>query len=112
MDDDFNTAGALAALFDLGRSINRARDEGTPTGDVAAAQHSLATLAGVLGLTPPVGQDEAIAAAPFIDLLLETRNELRTAKQFALGDRIRDRLKELGVEVEDGPAGSRWRRKR
>jgi cysteinyl-tRNA synthetase len=109
MDDDFNTAGALAALFDLGRSINRARDEGTPAGDIAAAQHTLATLAGVLGLTPPTGQADAIAAAPFIDLLLETRNELRKAKQFALGDRIRDRLKELGVEVEDSPTGSAWR---
>ncbi|MFN8513893.1 MAG: cysteine--tRNA ligase [Chloroflexia bacterium] len=111
MDDDFNTAVALASLLELVRAINRARDEGVGGGDIAAAQAKLAELTGVLGITPEqAGDGEAsLAAAPFIELLLETRAELRKAKQFALGDRIRDRLKELGVEVEDSPQGSTWR---
>ncbi|MDP9375889.1 MAG: cysteine--tRNA ligase [Chloroflexota bacterium] len=111
MDDDFNTAGALAALFELGRAINRARDDGAPPDGIAAAQARLVELLGVLGLTPPPTEEDrgALAAAPFIDLLLETRTELRQARQFALSDRIRDRLNELGVEVEDTPAGSAWR---
>ena len=110
MDDDFNAAGALAALFELGRAINRARDEGAPPEDVRAGQAKLAQLMGVLGLTPPVEADRAsLAAAPFIELLLETRDELRRAKQYALGDRIRARLGELGVEVEDTAQGSSWR---
>ena len=110
MDDDFNTAGALAALFDLTRAINRARDEGAATGDLRAAQAKLVELAAVLGLRL-VGEklaDDTLAAAPFIELLLETRAELRKARQFALSDLIRDRLKGLGVEVEDGPQGSTW----
>lgn len=111
MDDDFNTAGALAALFDLVRVINRARDEGTAPADLAAAQQTLLSLTGVLGLRldAPLPDRAALAAAPFIDLLLETRADLRKAKQFALSDRIRDRLKELGVEVEDAATGSTWR---
>jgi cysteinyl-tRNA synthetase len=110
MDDDFNTAGALAALFDLSRAINRARDEYTSEQHLHAAQDKLHQLAQVLGLNlAPREPTFAIDAIPFIDLLLETRAELRKAKQYALGDRIRDRLKELGVEVEDGPQGSTWR---
>ncbi|HEX5502931.1 MAG TPA: cysteine--tRNA ligase [Thermomicrobiales bacterium] len=111
LDDDFNTAGALAALFELGRAVNRARDEGAPVADVTAAQRTLAELLGVLGLLPAAPGDagKALAAAPFVDLLLETRAALRQAKQYALSDRIRDRLRDLGVEVEDTPAGSAWR---
>jgi cysteinyl-tRNA synthetase len=111
MDDDFNTAGALAALFELVRGINRARAEGTPAPGIQAAQAKLAELAGVLGLrlTQADQAQETLAAAPFIDALVETRSELRAAKQYALSDRIRDRLKELGVEIEDTPQGSTWR---
>ncbi len=110
MDDDFNTAGALAALFELVRVINRARSEDATTTDLHPAQAKLVALAEVLGLplTPTATDTAALAAAPFIELLLETRTELRKAKQFALSDQIRDRLKALGVEVEDGPTGSTW----
>ncbi len=106
MDDDLNTAGALAALFDLAREINRARDEGR---DTAAAQAALRELAAVLGLTlreRPADQQ----ASPFIDLLVELRNELRAKKEFALADSIRARLGQLGIILEDGPQGTRWRR--
>jgi cysteinyl-tRNA synthetase len=111
MDDDFNTAGALAVLFDLVRLINRSRDEGAMGADVGAAQAKLVELAGVVGLqlVAATAGDDHLAAAPFIELLLETRAELRKAKQFALSDKVRDRLKELGVEIEDGPQGSTWK---
>ncbi len=110
MDDDFNTAGALASLFELVRLINRSRDEGAAAADLGAAQAKLAELAGVLGLqlAAPAGAAPDLAAAPFVELLLETRAELRKARQFALSDLIRDRLKGLGIEVEDGPQGSTW----
>ena len=105
MDDDLNTAGALAALFDLAREINRARDEGRATDE---AQAALRQLADVLGLTlRERGTDQA--SGPFIDLLVELRNELRAQKAFALADRIRSRLGELGIVLEDGPEGTRWR---
>jgi len=106
MDDDLNTPAALAALFDLARDINRSRDEGRGTDE---GQATLRELAGVLGLTlrEPEG---AMDAAPFIDLLVQLRNDLRDAKQFELADRVRSRLAEAGITLEDGPDGTRWRR--
>ena len=105
MDDDLNTPRALATLFDLARAINRAHDEGH---DASEAQATLRELAGVLGFTlhEPPHHDEN--AAPFVDLLVELRSELRTAKQYALADRVRDGLVELGVELHDGPEGTEW----
>ena len=106
MDDDLNTPAGLAALFDLAREINRARDEGR---SVEEAQAALRELAGVLGLTLRE-PEAATGAAPFIDLLVELRNDLRAAKQFELADTVRSRLAELGITLEDGPEGTRWRR--
>jgi len=106
MDDDLNTPAGLAALFDLAREINRARDEGR---GVEEAQKTLQELAGVLGLMLRE-PDTAIGAAPFIELLVSLRNELRAAKQFELADRVRSGLSELGITLEDGPEGTRWRR--
>ncbi len=110
MDDDFNSAGALAALFELVRAINSARDAGVGGAPFAAAQRALRELAGVLGLrlSPrPKGRRQDIA--PFVELLVEVRNELRKARQFALADMVRGRLAELGVTLEDGPQGTRWK---
>jgi cysteinyl-tRNA synthetase len=110
MDDDFNTAGALAALFELVRAINTARDAGVGGAPFAAAQAALRELAGVLGLRlEPQPQQNSQEAAPFIDLLIELRAELRKAKQFALADMVRSRLSELDVALEDTPQGTRWK---
>ena len=105
MDDDLNTSRALAVLFDLAREINRARDAGQ---EIAAAQGVFRELAGVLGLTLAAGEGGSKEAAPFIDLLVELRTELRAAKQWALADRVRDGLAGLGIEVKDGKDGSTW----
>ncbi|MFN8634224.1 MAG: cysteine--tRNA ligase [Chloroflexota bacterium] len=115
MDDDFNTPGALGALFDLVREINRRRAAGDPPGLVAAGQATLQSLAAVLGLTleaPARAADGGEDAGPFIDLLLATRQRLREAKQWLLADEVRDRLRDLGVVVEDRPDGAVWRRER
>lgn len=109
MDDDFNTAGALAALFDLVRAINTARDAGVGGAPFDAAQATLRELTGVLGLTLAVPPSMAQHAAPFIDLLVDVRAELRKARQFALADMLRHRLAELGVTLEDTPQGTRWK---
>ena len=107
MDDDLNTAGALASLFDLARNINRARDEGRA---VDEAQATLRELAGVLGLTLRE-RETAQGADAFIELLVELRNDLRHEKQFALSDKVRDRLLDLGITLEDVQSGTRWRRR-
>jgi cysteinyl-tRNA synthetase len=109
MEEDFNTAQAVAALFDLAREINRARDESRA---IQGAQAVLLELAGVLGITLQDTEDAStLAAAPFIDLLLEVRDGLREAKQFDLADRVRARLAELGVTLEDSREGTTWKRK-
>jgi cysteinyl-tRNA synthetase len=110
-DDDFNTSGALAALFELVRAINTARDSGVGGAPFTAAQAALRELAGVLGLKLEAPQARAQEAAPFIELLIELRAELRKAKQFALADLVRTRLAELEITLEDGPQGTRWKGK-
>lgn len=109
MDDDFNTSGALAAIFELVRAINQARSEGATNEQLAPAQAALRELTGVLGLTLEEPAAAPSAAEPFIDLLIEVRTELRKQKLWALSDRIRDRLAELGVILEDSREGTTWR---
>ncbi len=109
MDDDLNTPQAVAALFDLARDINRGRDAGQRIDD---GQGALRELGSVLGLTfeDRASGDDDLTAAPFINLLVSIRTELRAARQFALADQIRDGLAEQGVTLEDGPQGTQWQR--
>jgi cysteinyl-tRNA synthetase len=111
MDDDFNTAAALAALFELVRALNTARDTGVGGEPFEAAQAALRELAGVLGLKLEQARAQAQEAAPFVALLVELRGELRKARQFALADMVRARLSDLGVILEDTPQGTRWKAK-
>ena len=107
MDDDFNTPRALASIFDLSREINRASEQGF---NVTDAQQTLLEMVGVLGIDldePDSSADGDIA--PFVELLINIRTELRAARQFALSDKIRDELGELGVSLEDSSSGTEWR---
>ncbi|NMC30549.1 MAG: cysteine--tRNA ligase [Pelolinea sp.] len=107
MDDDFNSAGALGNLFDLVRVINQARADGATDEQLQPAQQTLVNLSGVLGLRLQSAQQEHAADA-FIDMLVSLRSALRTKKEWALSDRIRDELLEQGVVVEDSAKGSTW----
>jgi cysteinyl-tRNA synthetase len=109
MDDDFNAAGALAAIYDLVRAINTARDAGVGGQPFADAQATFRALTDVLGLRLETVRSEGQSIAPFVELLLSTRQDLRKAKQWALADKIREELKALGVLVEDTAQGSTWR---
>jgi cysteinyl-tRNA synthetase len=111
MDDDFNTAGALGSLFELVRSINQARDAGVSQSTLGEAQEALLELAKVLGLMLEEKRDRVGDAAPFIELLIELRRQLRQHENWDLADRIRKELESLGVSLEDGKAGTTWRMK-
>ena len=111
MDDDFNGAGALASLFDLVRVINQTRADGAVPVQLEPAQALLRELTGVLGLRMLKPDEGGQEAAPFIDLLVELRGEIRRQKLWALSDLIRDRLAALNVLVEDSKEGSTWRMK-
>jgi cysteinyl-tRNA synthetase len=109
MDDDFNTSGSLAALFELVRAINTARDAGATAAELQAAQKTLQELTGVLGLRLEEKKGGSGDADKFISLLVEVRTEMRKQKQWAMSDLIRDRLKALGVSIEDSKDGTTWR---
>jgi cysteinyl-tRNA synthetase len=110
MDDDFDSPRAIAAMFDLGRAINRARDAGVGPDALSAAQQMLVGLGAVLGLDLCRQHRSLGEAEPFVDLLVQVRDELRTAKQWALADRIRDELADRGIEIADAATGSTWRK--
>ena len=110
MDDDFNTPQALAALFDLSREVNAYLD-GAATVSQETVQYLIGLyeeLAGqILGILP-FSKGESVDLAPFIELLLEVRSELRKKREFELADRIRARLGELGVVLRDTKEGTEW----
>ncbi|MBK0032102.1 cysteine--tRNA ligase [Erwinia sp. S43] len=116
MDDDFNTPEAYSALFDLAREVNRLKSEDKTAADALAAR--LRQLAGVLGLleqdpelflqSGAQSNDDEVAE---IEALIKMRNDARKEKNWAQADVARDKLNELGIILEDGPAGTSWRRK-
>ncbi|MGB8981486.1 MAG: cysteine--tRNA ligase [Anaerolineales bacterium] len=108
MDDDFNTPLALAALYELIKAINTARDHGATNDQLNPAQDSLRELTSVLGLRLQEKQGSG-DADKFVDLLVEVRTEVRKQKLWQLSDLIRNRLKELGVTIEDTKEGTKWR---
>ena len=115
MDDDFNTAAAIAALFDLAREANSAVASGTGAclEDLKEAAAVFRTLAGgVLGLVrEETGEADQELARQLIEILISLRSALRARKDFALADEIRDRLAAAGIELEDRPGETVWRRR-
>jgi cysteinyl-tRNA synthetase len=107
MDDDLDTPGALAAVFDLVRQANAAADAGDQHGARRAAV-TVALLCAALGLG--FRQDMGTEVdGPTADLV-RRRDEARTAKDWALADTLRGELEAAGWSVEDGPTGTRVRR--
>ena len=108
MDDDFSTAQAVAALFELAREINRVREQGM---NVTEAQRTLTELAAILGLTLKERPKPSLDAEAFIQVLVSVRDDLRQAYQWQLADRIRAHLLDLGIALEDTPRGTIWKHK-
>ena len=106
MDDDFNTAQAIAVLFELTREINRSAEQGV---NITGAQHTLLKLAGILGLTLKEKTRVSPDAEAFIRLLISIREDLRQNQQWQLADKVRSGLADLGVALEDTPQGTRWK---
>lgn len=107
MEDDLNTADALAAVFMLVRDINTAIAEGAGKTAVEAFADIFDQLTGVLGL---VYNRKTEALDSEIEQLIEKRTEARKVKDFKTADEIRDRLKEMGIILEDTPQGVKWSR--
>ena len=106
MDDDLNTADALAALFDLVREVHRLAPVGVSRQAVAHGQKRLTDLCGVLGLL--MRQEDAVPAE--VQALVDQRAQARRERNWALSDELRERIKALGYVLEDTKAGQKVRK--
>jgi len=117
MSDDFNTAAALGAIFELVATVHRCVSQGdfrgTPEARVVLrdVQQTIQELGQVLGLfqRPLTAPDESETEA-LLDLLIHVRQQARERRDWATADMIRDRLARLGFAVEDHPEKTTWRR--
>ena len=107
MDDDLNTADALAAVFGLIRDINTLITKGAGKDTLTACKEALEELCGVLGLGYNKKDDNLDAE---VEQLIAERTEARKARDFATADAIRDKLKGMGIVLEDTPQGVKWSR--
>ena len=109
LDNDFNTADGIAAVFELTRDINRAlADENLSLEFLEKAKSifmELITLFGFEKKAESKNEDDAE-----IEQLVQKRTEAKKAKDYALADKIRDELKARGVVIEDTPQGPKWKR--
>jgi cysteinyl-tRNA synthetase len=122
MNDDFNTGGAVGVLNELLTALNRFADarqleggkpDATAVADFRRGAGVLKELSHILGLFREApgsgtGKNDALVGE-LIQLLIDLRAQVRKEKNFALGDQIRNRLRELGVTLEDRPGGTGWR---
>jgi cysteinyl-tRNA synthetase len=109
MDDDFNTANALAAVHNLVRDINtRIAGAGLKADDQAAVLEAVAKFDSVLGI---FGEEKAELLDSDIEKLIAERQEARQQRNFARSDEIRDLLAEKGIVLEDTKDGVRWKKK-
>ncbi|MEW6662231.1 MAG: cysteine--tRNA ligase [Bacillota bacterium] len=121
MNDDFNTSLAIAALFDLSREVNSFINDSRFSLSQTSAQ-ALAEVRGlfsqlggqVLGVLMGPGEDKGQPDQGLVeglmDLIIQVRQQCRQRKDWEMSDAIRDRLKELGIVLEDTPRGVRWKR--
>ncbi|MCY1571377.1 cysteine--tRNA ligase [Staphylococcus pettenkoferi] len=110
MDDDFNTANAITAWYDLAKLANKyLLEQTTSTRVIARLMEVNEIFSDVLGVPLKGKESEALLDAD-IEALIEEREEARKAKNFARADEIRDELKAQNIILEDTPQGVRYKR--
>ncbi|UKH22621.1 cysteine--tRNA ligase [Actinobacillus equuli subsp. equuli] len=113
MDDDFNTPGALAVLFEIAREVNKLKTEDMAKANgLAVCLKELAAVLGLLYQDPEAflqgdANNDEVAE---IEALIKQRNEAKAAKNWAVADEVRDKLKAMNIVLEDTPNGTTWRK--
>ena len=111
LDDDLNSAEALAAVFEYVRETNSAMDSGAfLSGNVAAAKELLARFDLFFDVLKPTVKSDAISDAE-VDTLVQERTQAKKSRNFKRSDEIRDQLTAAGIILEDTKDGVRWKRK-
>lgn len=109
MNDDFNTALAIAAIFDFCRAVNGKIKQAGKT-VVAAVVEQFRAFDSVLAVIAPAEKQDDGLAEQLMELIIGIRQTARKNKDWATADTIRDQLKHIGIVLEDGPDGVRWKR--
>ena len=107
MEDDFNTADAIAAIFELVKYANQNTDSSSSKAYSQALLNELTTLCDVLGILVET-KEEMLDSD--IEALIEERQQARKDRDFARADEIRDELLEKGIVLEDTREGVKWKR--
>jgi cysteinyl-tRNA synthetase len=111
MDDDLNTAGALAAVFEFVRDTNTAMDAGEfRVGDAPGALGFLSECDAVFDVLRPSAHEGTLPDEE-VERLIAARTQAKKSREFARADQIRDQLLQQGIVLEDTKAGVRWKRK-
>ena len=105
MDDDLNTADAIAAIFDIVYMANTELNGETPKTELEAVLSLIHELGGVLGLFEKETKKSLDAE---VEAMIEERNKARAEKNWAKADEIRDKLKEMNIVLKDTPQGVQW----
>jgi cysteinyl-tRNA synthetase len=114
MDDDFNSPRAIAATFDFIKKANPWLENDNIAGDtLSQLEQTINELLGdVLGLLPGTFETDTSVSTEKLDgvmqLLIELRTKLRSEKNYALSDEIRNKLSDLGITLKDSPQGTSW----
>ena len=113
MDDDFNTAQGLGAIFELIKELNKALE-----GDKLSAKgketvketvdYVVNIMQEVLGVILKLDNEVGNLTSELVEFILELRREARADKNWAMSDKIRDRLAEIGIKIKDGKDTTTW----
>lgn len=107
MEDDFNTADAVSAIFEMVKLANQTAGEGSSLGYVTELKDTIVKLCDVLGI---IAEKEAEILDADIERLIEERQQARKDKDFAKADQIRNELLSQGIILEDTREGVKWKR--
>ncbi|MDQ3140808.1 MAG: cysteine--tRNA ligase [Bacteroidota bacterium] len=114
MNDDFNVPKAMASIFELCGYVNSIKDAHLASAEISKAmwlslnQHFKIFIEDVFGLKEESTSADLSVINPLMNLVIDLRKDVRERKDWTASDKIRDRLKEIGIQLKDGKEGTEW----
>lgn len=112
MDEDFNTSMGLGAIFELVKELNKAVDSPINSDGAEVVKESIeyidTVMSEVLGVKLKLENAVGNLTSELVEFILEMRREARAEKNWAMSDKIRDRLAEMGIKIKDGKDKTTW----